>query len=152
MSTETVNEPLPKKAKRLLVESIAPKRTTTHGLCYRFQIFFRDKMQGLHGEELLGQLQSMYVDAETPNNARFILEQDPDVHVVSIGPGRPLMDPNQQVFDRQSASALLGVEVSTFDGWLGKGKIASDKNGINRFTRHRVLELARAQGEKAEAA
>jgi hypothetical protein len=153
METATIERT--SRGKRLAA-SQKPRKETIHGMLYVFQVFYRElegdaaQLNGNgNGDVHLSGLKSMLVYAETANEARGILAEDESVHVVTVGPGRPDPDylASAEIFDYRGAAAFLGYEQGTIQNWP-HDKLPRDKSGICRFTRSRLLGLAKAKGEE----
>lgn len=137
-----------RKTKREAAASKPPKETT-HGLLYIFPFLCRVREDEASST---WKLQVIEIPAETLNEARFVLEEDPDVKIVSVSTGRPHWDclKDCQIFDLQKAAAYSGLEYSTMSKKVSSGELPKAANGDPRFTLRRILNLFRAKGERDE--
>jgi hypothetical protein len=100
-----------------------------------FQIFFRQARAGA----LVPELESTLIRAERAQQA-LELARGLGIEPVSVGPGRVLLEPHQQTFDRAEAAAYLCSGVSTVDALMAAGDLPRAKSGRPLFPR-RVLDL-----------
>lgn len=129
-------------------------------MLYRFQVFYRlaEAWPGSPGTNVAdvtwpamghGPILDRYVDAETPEAAKALLE-GPGILIHSIGPGCPILDPHQYTFTREEAAAWLRAKAtydtasSLVDKMMADGDLPKAQNGRPLFTRP-MLERAVAR-------
>lgn len=132
----------------------APKETT-NGLLYIFPFLVRVRNcpEAVKAGEDHWDLQVIEIPAETQNEARYVLEQDPDVKIISAMTGRPHPDcfRERQIFDLKMAAAFVGLGYDTLSRKANHGGIAKSANGEPLFTRARLIHtFARAKNENED--
>lgn len=80
------------------------------------------------GSEVLHTL----VRAETPNEAESILEKA-GKRVSSVGPGRPVIDWNQDTWDSEEACLFLKCKPTKLAEMMGNGVLPKARNGRPLF-------------------
>ncbi len=86
-------------------------------------------------------IESVLVRAGSKEEARSLVEGGGYV-VHSVGPGRPVIEPGQQIYNLMEAATVLRVSSSTITKLMAAGKLPKAPNGDPRFTRQRLLEAA----------
>jgi hypothetical protein len=71
---------------------------------------------------------------EAEERCRTVEQLGPDV-IVSVGPGRPIMDWNMPVFDMHGAALFAKCSYSQISTWMAQGKLPKAKEGKPRFYR-----------------
>lgn len=83
-------------------------------------------------------LHSILVRAETEGEALDLVQRG-NVAVHSIGPGRPVLDWEQEIWNREEAAVWMHGHASKVDALMAKGFLPKAKNGHPLFTRGQLL-------------
>jgi hypothetical protein len=119
-----------KKELRKLAAAKQPRKETSHGMLYSFQVLYRS-------EETVKEI---FIFAETAGEARWLAEQC-GVTVSAIGPGRPQIPEREILNGRDEISAFLGIEPGTLSDWMTHGIIKQTKEGDVKATRSALVAL-----------
>lgn len=117
---------------------------------FEFQVFYRvvadsgrnDAAHVVARISVSGELKSILVRAETPEEAAaLVCGPDECVKIVSVGPGRAIIDWNQKNFSRQEAAVFLRSDVSLVDKLGADGKLPKALKGKPIFTKRMLEEV-----------
>lgn len=109
-------------------------------MIYEFQVIYRAA-----GSE---QLRTVVVRARGEGEARGLIEGT-GADVCGVGPGVPVIDPQQQTFNSREACVYLHCELTTLNSYMNAGWLPKFRGGRPVFTRQQLDRvLARAAREE----
>jgi hypothetical protein len=99
-------------------------------MMHEFRVLYRWKSRGPEGPPIW----SILVEAGTEEEAKTAVEADPELMVVTVCRGRPLIDWNQPTYSRDEAAVVFKCTTSKISQMETSGELPMSRTGKTIFT------------------